>query len=72
MELEKIRIERGVRQEEVAAAAGISRAAYTNIENCKRRPSPETAQRIAQFLGFDWTCFYTDWRQEYKDDEKAV
>ena len=28
------------------------------IENGKRRPSPEVAQKIAGFYGFDWTRFY--------------
>lgn len=74
-ELVKIRLERGASQEEVAASAGIARAAYTNIENCRRRPSPETAQKIAAFLDFDWTYFYTEWKGEYgasRTDGEAV
>lgn len=60
-ELEKIRLKKGMNQEEVAKAAGISRAAYTNIENGKRGPSPVVAQKIGKVLGFDWTLFYTKW-----------
>ena len=59
--LEEMRTKKRYSQEEVAQAAGISRAAYTNIENGKRRPSPEVAQRIAKFLKFPWTKFFTEW-----------
>ena len=45
----------------MAREAGISRAAYTNIENGKRRPSPEVAQKIAKVLKFKWTLFFTEW-----------
>lgn len=60
--LEERRLKKGYSQEEVAHAAGISRAAYTNIENGKRRPSPEVAQKIAKFLKFSWTLFFTQWK----------
>lgn len=45
-------------QEAVAKKAKISRTHYANIENGKRRPSPEVAQSIAQILNYDWTKFY--------------
>lgn len=60
MELRQIREDKGLSQKDVAVAARISRAAYTNIERGKRRPSPEAAQRIAAYLEFDWTRFYTE------------
>ena len=60
--LEEIRGKKGVSQEEVARAAGISRAAYTNIELGKRRPSPEVAQKLAKFLKFNWTWFFVKWQ----------
>ena len=59
--LEERRLKKGLSQEDVARAAGISRAAYTNIENGKRRPSPEVAQKIAKVLKFRWTLFFTEW-----------
>jgi DNA-binding XRE family transcriptional regulator len=65
-ELEKIRVRIGKSQEDVARAAGITRAAYTNIENGKRRPSPGVAQKIAKCLGFDWTLFFTKWDRKRK------
>lgn len=57
--LEGMRITKGMTQEDVAKAAGISRPAYCNIEKGVRRPSPEVAQKIAKELGFDWTLFFT-------------
>lgn len=47
-------------QFDVATVANISRAHYTNIEKGSRRPSPETAQKIAAILNFDWKIFYED------------
>ena len=68
--LEEIRTKKRYSQEEVAHAAGISRAAYTNIENGKRRPSPEVAQKIAKFLKFPWTKFFTEWKYPAKAPEE--
>ncbi len=36
----------------------ISLQHYNYIENGKRRPTPEVAQKIADVLEFDWTLFY--------------
>ena len=60
MDLETLRKAAGKSQAEVAEDIGISRAAYSNIENGKRRPSVEVAKRIATVLGFDWTRFYEE------------
>jgi len=45
----KLRAQRGLTQEQVAAKLDISRAHYTNIENGKRMPSMCLAIRIAVF-----------------------
>ncbi|MBQ1281475.1 MAG: helix-turn-helix transcriptional regulator [Oscillospiraceae bacterium] len=45
---------------EVGDRAGISESFYCMIENGERRPSVETAKKIASVLGFDWTLFYPD------------
>ena len=58
--LKKIREEKEKTQEEIAVVANLSRSHYTNIENGERRPSVETAKKIAEELGFDWTRFYED------------
>lgn len=51
---------RGMRQSAVARAAGISQAAYFNIEHEKRGVAVNTAKAIAAVLGFDWTRFYEE------------
>ena len=58
MTLAEIRKEKHLTQEEVAKAVGISRVAYTNIENGKRHPSPKVAKRLASVLGIPWTVFF--------------
>ncbi|MDI6619701.1 MAG: helix-turn-helix transcriptional regulator [Clostridiales bacterium] len=44
-------------QQQLATMIGISRTAITKIEN-GGRPSVNTAQKIANILGFDWTLFF--------------
>lgn len=44
----------------VAEKSGITQSAYFYIENGERRPSVETAKKIAAVLGFDWTLFFPD------------
>ena len=58
IELHEKRIEQNLSQATVAKKANISRSHYANIEHGKRRPSPETAQAIADVLGIDWKMFY--------------
>ena len=47
-------------QKDISDEAGITQAAYSLIENGKRRPSVAVAKRIAAALGFDWTLFFDD------------
>lgn len=51
-------------QEKVADMAGMSRTMLTEIENSNANPSVETAKKIADVLGFDWTKFYEDETKE--------
>lgn len=57
-ELKLLRVKKKLTQEEIAESIGISRVAYTNIENGKRRPSPKVAKKIAHVLDIDWTIFF--------------
>ena len=50
----------GMTQKQVATVAEIARASYSNIENGERKPSVETAKRIADVLEFDWTWFFSN------------
>ncbi len=56
--LKDIRANKNVSQMDVAKSAEISHQYYNFIENGKRRPTPEVAQKIADVLEFDWTLFY--------------
>lgn len=49
--LRRLRKEKQLTQNDIAAALGISRVAYTNYELGKRRPSLETAAQLARVLG---------------------
>ena len=55
-----IRKEKGLSQVQVSEAVGISQPSYCNIENGERGIAVETAKKIANVLGFDWTRFYED------------
>lgn len=44
----------------LAESVGISQAYYCYIENGERRPSVDTAKKIAKILDFDWTKFFED------------
>lgn len=58
--LKHIRIDADMTQIEVAKRAGITQQMYWMIENGERRPSVETAKKIAAVLGFNWTLFFPD------------
>ena len=58
--LREKRIASNLSQKEVANRALISQQYYNFIENGKRHPPVETAKKIAEVLGFDWTQFYVD------------
>ena len=54
------REEKGMSQAAVSRAVGIKQPSYCCIENGKRRPSVDTAKKIAAVLGFDWTRFFDE------------
>lgn len=45
-------------QAAVAQESGIAQSTYACIEIGTRRPSVDTAKRIAEVLGFSWTKFF--------------
>ena len=46
--------------QKIADMAKLSRSYYTEIEIGDKNPSVETAKRIAEVLGFNWTLFFED------------
>ena len=49
--IEKLRGSRGLRQEELARALGVSRQTISSLENGRYNPSILLAHRIARFFG---------------------
>jgi transcriptional regulator with XRE-family HTH domain len=50
--LRALRTERGLKQVEVARAAGLNKWTVSHIENGERRTRPETLRRIVATLGY--------------------
>lgn len=59
-ELRHIREMTGMSQEDLAEEVGLTQVMVSYIENGTRRPSVETAKRIAKVLNIDWTEFFND------------
>ena len=49
--LEELRTQRGIRQEELAAALRVSRQTISSLENGRYNPSIYLAYKIAQYFG---------------------
>ncbi len=49
--LKEIRIQKGLKQEDLADAAGVCQKSIGRIERCERNPSLETAMRLSRYLG---------------------
>lgn len=60
--LKEIRDNKRMSQQTIADAAGVYQGYYSMIERGERRPSVETAKKIAEALDFDWTRFFEDER----------
>lgn len=58
--LKEIRRRKGLTQEEIAEQALIRQPSYCNIEKGRRKPTTNTAKRIATILEFDWTLFFEE------------
>lgn len=58
--LRKKRAEQRLSEMEVARRAGIAQPFYHNIEMEYKNPSVNTAKKIGEILGFDWTRFYEE------------
>lgn len=56
--LKEIRLNKNMTQSDVADMSGIDVTMYNKIELGNRDPSVETAQAIANVLGFPWTRFF--------------
>ena len=66
MNLKEKRIKKGMTQQEVADAIGITDMAVSYYESGQRIPKPAMAKKLGELLGFDWTEIY-----EEADGEKS-
>ncbi|MCQ2308085.1 MAG: helix-turn-helix domain-containing protein [Bacteroidales bacterium] len=60
IDLEKVRKDHGLTQEQLADKVGVIRQTISNIECGRALPSVETAKAIAQVLGLNWSDFFSD------------
>lgn len=49
--LEELRLQRGIKQEELAAALKVSRQTISSLENGRYNPSIQLAFRLARYFG---------------------
>lgn len=54
MEIKRLREAKGLSQTQIAKLVGLKRGSYIHIERGRRRPSVDTAKRIAEVLGVEW------------------
>lgn len=60
MNLKEKRIKKGMTQQEVADAVGITDMAVSYYESGQRIPKPAMAKKLGELLGFDWTELYEE------------
>ncbi len=60
IDLRKVRLERGMTQNELAEHTGVCRQNISNIECGLTKPSINTAKKIAKVLGVSWEDFFSD------------
>lgn len=58
--LKEIRDQEGYTQHEVSCLSEISRSHYTRIEQGTKKPSVDTAKKIARSLKFNWVIFFNN------------
>ncbi|HIU15193.1 MAG TPA: helix-turn-helix transcriptional regulator [Candidatus Ventricola intestinavium] len=59
-ELERLRRERGIRQEDLAQAVGVSRQTVISLEKGKYNPSLSLAFRLARYFGLPIEQIFDD------------
>ena len=62
--LKEQRTKKNLTMRQVCDEVDISEGYYSMIESGERRPSVETAKKIAAVLRFDWTQFFPDEKGE--------
>lgn len=60
IDLKEKRTEAGLTQAQLAEKCHVVRTTICEIERGVNRPSIETAKRIGEVLGFDWSKFFEE------------
>ena len=66
MNLQKIRKDKKMTQQQLADLSGCERSMIGKIERGEVKPSVKLAKSIANVLEFDWTLFYENVEPEVK------
>ena len=66
--LEELRKQRGIRQEDLAQALGVSRQTVISLENGKYNPSLSLAFKLARYFGLSIEDIFDD-SDEYADEK---
>jgi DNA-binding XRE family transcriptional regulator len=65
------RIEKGMKQTDVANYVGVSRKTISSYEAGRRTPKPSTAMKLGELLEFDWTNIYKDGNEQLQAKENV-
>ncbi|MCD6462939.1 MAG: helix-turn-helix transcriptional regulator [Thermotogae bacterium] len=71
--LRRLRLSRGLTQEELATRADVTRSFISQLETNKTSPSIETLEKILRALGSDLKHFFADYQEEkvvFKKEER--
>jgi transcriptional regulator with XRE-family HTH domain len=67
--IEKLRIERGLTQEEAGEILGLSRATYNGVENNKRPVTVDELEKLADYYGVSVDSFFSRPRNVLKFEQ---
>ena len=56
--LQKVRIEKKLTQQQLADECGVVRQTISEIENGRNKPSVELAKKLGKVLEIDWAKFF--------------
>ena len=71
-EMEKRRLEMGLKQEELGARIGLTGASISQIESCHQYPNEETQSKIAKVLNSTLEQLFPEWLQIFTQKWKRV
>ena len=70
--LAQLRAKRGLSQQKVASACGLSQSLYAKLELRRSSASPQTAAKLAAFFGHEITEMQILYPERYESMKEAV